>query len=105
MINPFERFYDTEIAVYESGENSYTQTGEKTLIGNLICDIQPCSSDTESKIYGLSSQISYKIFCDKSDLIKNGRYISFGGKWYMIVSTEEWNFGMTAVIRGTENEG
>lgn len=104
MMNPFERFYDTEIMVYEAGENSYTHTCEKTLIGTLICDIQPYSSDTESKIYGLSTQRNYKLFCDKNTLIKNGRYVSFGGMWYMIVSTEEWSFGMTAVIRGAENE-
>ncbi len=104
MINPFNRFYDTEIAVYEQGENSYDKKGEKTLLGNVICDIQPYSDNTESKIYGLDESRSYKLYCDKSDIIKNGRYVFFGGAWYMIVKTEIWSFGMTVVIRGVENE-
>ena len=39
MINPFERFYDTEIEVYEVGENTYEKKGEKTLleIGRASC--------------------------------------------------------------------
>ena len=68
MINPFNRFYDTEITVYEQGENSYDKKGEKTLLGNVICDIQPYSDDTESKIYGLDESRSYKLYCDKTDL-------------------------------------
>ena len=39
MINPFERFYDTEIEVYEVGENTYEKKGEKTLLGSVVCDI------------------------------------------------------------------
>ena len=38
MINPFERFYDTEIEVYEVGENTYEKKGEKTLLG-VLCVI------------------------------------------------------------------
>ena len=40
MINPFERFYDTEIEVYEVGENTYEKKGEKTLLGSVVCDIR-----------------------------------------------------------------
>ena len=36
MINPFERFYDTEIEVYEVGENTYEKKGEKTLLGSVV---------------------------------------------------------------------
>lgn len=104
MINPFNRFYDTEIAVYEQGENSYEKKGEKILLGKVICDIQPYSDDTESKIYGLDESRSYKLYCDKNELMKNGRYVSFGGAWYMIIKTENWSFGMTALMRGVENE-
>ena len=32
MINPFERFYDTEIEVYEVGENTYEKKGEKIVL-------------------------------------------------------------------------
>ncbi len=104
MMNPFNRFYDTEIAVYEQGENSYSGKGEKTLLGKLICDIQPYSDDTENKIYGLSENRCYKLYCDKNELVKNGRYILFGGMWHRIVKCEIWSFGMTVLMRGVENE-
>ena len=45
MINPFERFYDTEIEVYEVGENTYEKKGEKTLLGSVVCDIQPYENE------------------------------------------------------------
>lgn len=105
MINPFNRFYDTQISVYEQEESSYDKRGERNLLGKVICDIQPYNDSTESKLYGLSESRAYKLFCDKNSLIKNGRYVSFGETWYMIVKTENWSFGMTAVMRGVENEG
>lgn len=104
MINPFNMFYDTEISVYESKENGYTKKGEKTLIGSIICDIQPYENETQNMVYGLSEKRAYKIFCDRSGLVKNGRYINFGGVWYIIVKCEIWSFGMTAVMRSVENE-
>ena len=102
-MNPFNRFYDTEISVYEAEKNTYSEKGHKNFLGTLICDLQPYESDSESKIYGLDENRSYKIFCDTNDLLKNGRYVNFGAQWYMIVSTQNWSMGMTAVMRGVEN--
>ena len=89
MINPFERFYDTEIEVYEVGENTYEKKGEKTLLGSVVCDIQPYEK--------------YKVFCDKTDLIKIGRYAKFGDEFFEIIKAECWNFGMTAMMRSEKN--
>lgn len=100
MMNVFNRFYDTEISVFENGENTYSEKGHKNFLGTLICDLQPYENDTESKIYGLDESRSYKIYCDHTDLIKNGRYVSFGGQWYMITTAEKRSLGMTAVMRG-----
>ena len=69
MINPFERFYDTEIEVYEVGENTYEKKGEKTLLGSVVCDIQPYENELENRIYALTENKKYKVFCDKTDLI------------------------------------
>ncbi len=104
MTNPFERFYDTEISVYDSEADSYSQKGKKTLLGTVVCDIQPYENDTESATGTLSESRNYKIFCDRNELIKNGRYIFFAGVWYMIVRTDNWSLGMSAVMRGVENE-
>ena len=61
MINPFERFYDTEIEVYEVGENTYEKKGEKTLLGSVVCDIQPYENELENRIYGLTENKKYKV--------------------------------------------
>lgn len=99
MINPFERFYDTEIEVYEVGENTYEKKGEKTLLGSVVCDIQPYENELENRIYGLTENKKYKVFCDKTDLIKIGRYAKFGDEFFEIIKAECWNFGMTAMMR------
>ena len=88
MINPFERFYDTEIEVYEVGENTYEKKGENEL---------------EKRIYGLTENKKYKVFCDKTDLIKIGRYAKFGDEFFEIIKAECWNFGMTAMMRSEKN--
>ena len=99
MINPFERFYDTEIEVYEVGENTYEKKGEKTLLGSVVCDIQPYENELENRIYGLTENKKYKVFCDKTDLIKIGRYAKFGDEFFEIIKAECWNFGMTAMMK------
>ncbi len=104
MINPFNRFYDTELSVYEQSGSGYDSEGEMKLLGKVVCDIQPYEDDTESKMYSLSEKRSCKLFCDKNELIKNGRYIIFCGAKYMVVKTQNWDFGMSAVMRGTEDE-
>ncbi len=104
MTNPFERFYDTEISVYDTEADSYSEKGKKTLIGTVACDIQPYENGAESTIGTLSENRSYKIFCGRNELIKNGRYIHFAGAWYMIVRTDNWSPGISAVMRSVENE-
>ena len=88
MINPFERFYDTEIEVYEVGENTYEKKGEKTLLGSVVCDIQPYENELENRIYGLTENKKYKVFCDE---------------FFEIIKAECWNFGMTAMMRSEKN--
>ena len=99
MINPFERFYDTEVGVYEREGGGYSERAKETLLDTLVCDLQPYTADTENKMYGLSTKKAYTIYCDKNDLLKNGRYILFGGEWYMIVSVNERRFGTSELIR------
>lgn len=105
MTNPFERFYDTEIKIYESeASGSYSEGDTKALLGSLVCDLQPFYDNTESELHGLSEERKYKIYCDKTELIKNGRLVLFGGALYRVISVESWSFGMKAVMRCVENE-
>lgn len=98
-MNPFNRFYDTEISVYEAEENTYEENGEKNLIGALKCDVQPCGSDVQSKEYGLSGNRAYWIFTDNNDIIKVGRYVLFREEWYRIVRSDNGHLGQSALIR------
>lgn len=102
MVNPFDRFYDTELPVYEKSGGGYDSEGENTLLGTVVCDVWPIDGDTESKMYSLSEKKSYKLFCNVNDLIKTGRYIVFGGAEYMIVRCDKLRLGMNAVMRCTQ---
>ena len=104
MINPFKRFYDTEVGVYEKRGGGYGEKGEMSFLGNVVCDLQPLEAGTEEKIYGLSSDRSYTLYCDKNELLKTGRFVLFGGARYIIVSVTERRFGASAVIRSVEDE-
>lgn len=99
MINPFKRFYDTEVEVYEKTKGSYSEKGVKTLLSAVTCDLQPMSDETENHLFGLSDGRAYKLYCDKNDSITVGRYIKFGGVFYIVTSVKIWSLGMTAVIR------
>lgn len=100
----FDRFYDVRANIYDVEENDYEKNGEKTYIGEIKCDLQPYKCDFESKIYGLSLDIKYKIFCDKSDCIKVGRIIEIDGECYEIMSVKNWRFGMELTVGGDRNE-
>lgn len=102
MLNPFERFYDTTVEVYEDvGANTYGAEAEKRPLGELVCDLQPYSDLLESKLRGFDEEKRYKLYCDKTDLVTVGKYVLFGGGLYRIESVEVWSFGLTAVIRYT----
>ncbi len=102
-MNPFNRFYDTEINVYEAEENTYERKGEKNFIGTIACDVQHCGGDMESSEYGFAENKAYKIFTDKNDILIAGRYVLFSGDWYRIVRSDKCRLGLTAVMRGVED--
>lgn len=104
MTNAFNRFYDTEVEVYEKSSSSYSQQGSKTFIASVICDLQPMSYETENCLFGLSDGRAYKVYCDKNEFIKDGRYVKFGGGFFIVTAVKIWNFGMTAIIRRCVNE-
>lgn len=104
MINPFERFYDTEIEIYRLTDGGYSNGDTKTYLGKIICDLQPYRDETQDAMRGLSSDRQYKIYSDKYPIIKNGNLVLFGGAWYRIICTEEWSFGTTAVMRCIDDE-
>ena len=64
---------------------------------------QPYENELENRIYGLTENKKYKVFCDKTDLIKIGRYAKFGDEFFEIIKAECWNFGMTAMMRSEKN--
>lgn len=104
MDNLFERFYDSEIEIYRAEGASYSEGDTKTYLGKIICDLQPYRDETRSETRGLVTDRRYKIYADKYPILKNGSLVRFADAWYRIVQTEEWSFGMTAVIRSIDDE-
>lgn len=96
----FKRFYDTAVSVYSENDGGYDLTASDTLLGSVMCDVQPYDADTDSNIYGLSENKAYKLYCDKNDLIKNGRRVILDGEQFRIVRVESRKLGMSATVRG-----
>lgn len=96
----FDRFYDTEVSVYSENDGDYDVTDTKSLLGSIMCDVQPYDADTDSNIYGLEENKAYKLYCAENDLIKSGRRIELRGEWFRVVRAEDWKLGMSAIVRG-----
>ena len=54
--------------MYEVGENTYEKKGEKTLLGSVVCDIQPYENELENRIYGLTENKNIKCSVTKQTL-------------------------------------
>lgn len=104
MTDPFERFYDAKTEVYEREGESYGDKGVMKPLGSLVCDLQPYRADTNEKAYGLENDMVYTLYSDNSDLLGNGRYILFGGEYYLIAGVSPRRLGCTAVLRRTRYE-
>lgn len=99
MNSVFNIFYDTEAAVYNESEAGYADAGEDTLLGTVMCDLQPFDDDTSREAYGLCDNKAYKLYCDNTDIIKTGRRIELDGEWYIISRVENWKLGLEVIIR------
>lgn len=95
----FNRFYDREVSVYCEQNSGYDTVGEDTLLGTVICDVQPYDADTQSNIYGLSDNKAYKLYCSENDLIKSGRRVRLNGGLFRIIRVEQWKFGLSAIVK------
>lgn len=104
MDNVFDRFYDTEAEVYSVQKGDYETGDTKNYLGKVKGDFQPYTSYASDNAYGLSEDRQFKLYSDKYPIIKVGNLILFMGEWYRIVSVKDWSMGMTAVIKGIDNE-
>ena len=81
----------------------HMKKGKKHFWGVLCAIFSHMKNELENRIYGLTENKKYKVFCDKTDLIKVGRYAKFGDEFYEIIKAECWNFGMTVMMRSEKN--
>lgn len=99
MNSPFNRFYNKQADIYEENTSDYDLIGSDELLGSVMCDLQPFDTDTDSLPNGLSENKAYKLYCGKNELIKNGRRVCVNDKQYRIVRAEEWDFGMSVMVK------
>lgn len=105
MADVFERFYTVSVPVYEPSEKGYDAPDDDTLLGSVMCDVQPHSGDVASEMYGLSPHLSYKLYCADNDLIRRGRLAEINGLKCRITRADKRKFGIEAAAESVENEG
>lgn len=74
-------FYDTRIEIYENLD-SYIKT--------IYADVQPYSG-TVGFNYGLSLEISKKVFCDVDKEINEEVYFRFENNFFKVLSIKVWS--------------
>lgn len=83
-------FYDTKIDIHKNFESSLCN---KT----IYADVQPYS-DTLGFNYGLSLQISNKVFCDIDKSINEEAYFKIENTFYKVLSIKEWSDHMEILL-------
>lgn len=102
MLNPFERFYNTEINIVRVKKGSgYSDRGNETTehLGTIICDLQPFNGGLAAKEYGLNTECQYRIFTDHSAYVTEGNHAKIDDKLYKIIYAANWHFGKVAILQ------
>ncbi len=90
-------FYDTKIDILYTGngykdEYGIWHDGELVSIKNIDCDIQPITKEISMKVFGISENVKYRIFCNVVDSIDIGTIIQYNNKLYRVISLLEWDY-------------
>lgn len=75
-------FYNTKIEIYDSPNG--------VLIKTIYSDVQPYSG-TVNFDYGLSLDISNRVFCDISNEIDDNAYLKINGCFYKVLNIKAWS--------------
>jgi hypothetical protein len=75
-------FYDTKIEIYDTPETESIKT--------IYADFQPYSG-TVSFNYGLSLEISNRVFCDIDNVINENSYFKIYDAFYKIIYIKKWS--------------
>lgn len=97
----FSIFDNTEMDIIELGEyDDYEGTyADDKVIGTVMGDLQPYSSELAQKDYGLSVACQYAFYCPKNDNIKEGIHLTGGGKTYQVVHSLPWDMGLAVLLK------
>lgn len=104
MSNIFDRFYDTTVEIYKLEKGGYEDGDTKTYLGSVTGDLQPHSSYVMDHAYGLSERKEYKFYTDKYPIVRTGNLVLLDNMWYRIVGVYEWSMGLSATIKGIDDE-
>ncbi|HEY5585469.1 MAG TPA: hypothetical protein VIK78_13410 [Ruminiclostridium sp.] len=75
-------FYDTKIEVYENLESYLSKT--------IYADVQPYTGTVRFN-YGLSLEISNRVFCDVDNSINENSYLKIADQFYKVLGIKEWS--------------
>lgn len=82
-------FYDTTIEILQSPED--------VLIKTIDVDVQPYSG-TVAFDYGLSLEISKRVFCDADTEISEQLYFKMDNVYYKVINVKGWNDHMEVFL-------
>lgn len=82
-------FYNTKIEIYK--------TPDSTLLKTIYADIQPHYGVVNFD-YGLSLEISNRVFCDITEEIDSNAYFKIDGSYYKVLSIKAWSDYMEVCI-------
>ncbi len=112
MSSPFERFDNTTAIIAEMTDyNDYENTYTVKEIGNIMGDLQPYMFRVgggfrlSQKEYGLSTDFSYKFFCNPDENIKVGRYMIIEGQSYRIEYIAQRRLRYEVLLKEAEIDG
>ncbi len=82
-------FYDTKLEIYDTPETQSIKT--------VYADFQPYSG-TVNFNYGLSLEISNKVFCDNDNVINENSYFKILDQWYKVLDIKKWSDHMEVYL-------
>ena len=82
-------FYDTKIEIYLNPEETPLKT--------IYADVQPYKG-TVGFNYGLSLEISKRVFCDTDKQINEESYFKIDNAFYKVLTIKEWSNHMEVFL-------
>lgn len=99
MTSIFERFYTTSVRLFTVTEDDYSGMAEKTVLSEIMADVQPYNGGLANKEYGLEIECQKRMFCGNHKDVMEGNHAEVNGEMYRIIYVQAWELGRTAILK------